>query len=161
MKKIEMEIECQACKGSGVYTGMGEREGAAVVCHKCDGTGAYQYKFSYNEFTGRKQRDDVARVYKSGYGYVISTGNVKFGDVDIDMDKEGVSYQEFMNGHMPKHSESIACPMLADQGLCHKIPGFVDECMELNGGWVGQISSCKNQCNKRDCWKRFNDAQDS
>jgi hypothetical protein len=158
MKTIEMEIECPACNGTGVYTGMAERGGAAVVCRQCKGTGAYQYKYSYNEFTGRKQRDDVKRVYKGGYGYVIATGIIAFGKTAVDMDKEGVSYSDFLSGEMPSHTTTIACPMLADQGACHDIKGFVDECMELHGGWIGNISQCNNQCNKADCWDRFNGA---
>lgn len=141
MKTIEMKIECPACNGTGVYTGMAERDGAAVVCRQCKGTGAYQYKFSYNEFTGLKRRDDVKRVYKDGYGYVIVTGQIKFGETTVDMDKEGVSYLEFLNGEMPGHITTIACPMQADQGACHNIKGFVDECMKLHGGWIGQISA--------------------
>lgn len=31
-------IECQACKGTGLYKGMAERDGAAVVCSHCHGT---------------------------------------------------------------------------------------------------------------------------
>ena len=38
MKKIEMDIECPTCEGPGVYVGVLEREGAAVICNKCNGT---------------------------------------------------------------------------------------------------------------------------
>ncbi len=54
MKKIELDIECQSCNGTGVYRGMGERDGASVVCFTCDGTGCFKYKFEYTLFKERK-----------------------------------------------------------------------------------------------------------
>lgn len=36
---IKIECECNACKGTGLYVGMAERDGAAVVCYTCKGTG--------------------------------------------------------------------------------------------------------------------------
>ena len=36
---IEFDCECESCKGTGLYVGMAEREGSAVVCHTCKGTG--------------------------------------------------------------------------------------------------------------------------
>lgn len=157
-KKIEMVIECPSCKGAGVFAGMGEGQGAAVVCSQCEGSGAYKYEFHYHEFTGKKIRDDIERVYLKGCGYKIGTGVIDFGEAGaIDMDKEGVSYKEFLAGAMPDHIKALGCPMMADQGACHKIGGFVDECMKLNGGWIGMIPRCANQCNKADCWRRFNE----
>jgi hypothetical protein len=158
--KIELVIECPACNGTGVYQGMCERGGTAVICHRCDGTGAYTYRFEYNLFQGRQINPNVDRVYESSYDYVISTGILEFktesGPISINMDKEGVSYKEFLQGKMPKHIESLRCPLRADQDACHKIKGFVDECESLNGGWIGTISSCKYQPFKHKCWERFN-----
>ncbi|GAH55007.1 unnamed protein product, partial [marine sediment metagenome] len=36
---IEYDCECNDCKGTGLYTGMAEGDGFAVVCHACNGTG--------------------------------------------------------------------------------------------------------------------------
>jgi hypothetical protein len=157
MKKIEMNIECQACGGTGVYVGMAERKGAAVVCRTCKGTGCYGYSFSYNEFNGRRRKDGVERVYLDGMGYVLGTGKINYSDGigEIDMDKEGVSYSEFLDGKTPKHIERLGCPVRANQDACHKIKGFIDECERLNGGWIGMISSCRNYPKKAECWKRF------
>jgi hypothetical protein len=156
MKKIEMTIECPSCKGTGVYTGMAEGGGAAVVCSKCNGTGAYKYSYSYNEFTGRKKREDVKRVYLRGMGYKIGLGKINFDGIgEIDMDKEGVSYEEFLRGKMPTYIKKLGCPMLADQSACHEIKGFTKECDRLNGGWIGYIPECKYRDNKDKCWERF------
>lgn len=40
MKKIEMEIECQACEGTGVYVDLDEegeeiKTGEKIICKKC------------------------------------------------------------------------------------------------------------------------------
>ena len=156
MKQIDMVIECSSCKGSGVYVGMAEKDGAAVICHNCKGTGAFHYVFNYNDFTGRKSRADVKRVYLQSYGYVIAPKEIDFKGIGkIDMANEGVSYNDFLNGAMPGHIEKLACPMLADQGACHDIKGFTDECNKLHGGWVSYLPECKNRANMAECWKRF------
>lgn len=130
-----MVIECKSCEGTGVYVGMAERNGAAVICTTCNGTGKYNYKFEYNEFTGLKTRENVTRVYKSGYGYVISPTQITFEKHgEIDMSKEGVSYEEFLSGKTPNHIKQLICPMVANQSACHDIKSFVDECERLHGG---------------------------
>ncbi len=83
-------------------------------------------------------------------------GKIPFSGIgEIDMDKEGVSYQEFIDGKMPEHIQALSCPMRADQVACHKVDGFVDTCNDLNGGWVTMITDCKKQCDKSECWERF------
>jgi len=158
MKTIEMTIECPSCEGTGIYSGMGESKDVAVVCYKCEGTGAYKYKYNYNEFNGRKDKENIRRVYLSGYGYKIGLGKILFDGIgEIDMDKEGVSYQEFLDGKSPEHIKTLACPMVADQGACHKIKGFTEKCNELNGGWLNYIPRCRNQDRKNECWERFDE----
>ncbi len=162
MKKIEMKIQCPACKGTGVYVGMAERDGAAVVCHKCKGTGEYNYIYEYEGFTGKKVKEGVKRVYKSGYGFVIAPTPLNFKGIGlVDMSSEGVDYQEFVKGLLPEHTKKLACPMLANQGACHNISGFVDDCERLHGGLIigMSLSKCNNQKNKLECWQRFNNAR--
>ncbi len=156
MKKIEKDIQCKACEGTGLYVGVCERDGAAVICRECNGTGKYRYVFEYGEFTGRKRKEGVTRVYRDGYGYVISPGKVNFKGIGmVDMDKEGVSYEEFEKGTMPGHIKKLACPLLADQCACYSIPGFVKECERLHGGYIGRIDNCSYWDNRDECWKRF------
>lgn len=158
MKKIELEIECPSCQGTGVYVGLGEGEGTAVICNQCNGSGCYSYSYSYNNFTGRKHRFGINRVYLSTYEYKIGLGELNFTDGigKIDMDKEGVSYEEFFHeDKRPHHITKLACPMIADQNSCHKILGFVDKCEELNNGWIDNIRKCKHYLLKHQCWKRF------
>lgn len=155
MKKIEMLIECPLCNGTGVYSGIAEGEGVGVICYECNGTGAYTY--SYKNFTGRKTKKGIKRVYLTGSQYKLGTGKVTFsnGIGEIDMDKEGVSYDEFLNGKIPKHIRKLSCPMVADQGACHDRKGFVDKCNQIHGEYLFNLTECKNQANKEQCWDRF------
>ncbi len=156
METIKMQIECPYCKGTGVYVGMAEGRGAAVMCHRCDGTGAYEYSYSYNEYTGRKVKEGVSRVYLSSGGYKIGTGEINFDGIgEIDMDKEGISYLDFINGKKPEHIKKLLCPMQADQIACHNKEGFVDECNKLNGNRISMLTECKMQPEKGKCWERF------
>lgn len=156
--KIKLDIECQSCRGTGVYVGIAEKDGAAVVCYTCKGTGCEKYSFTYEPFKGRKERKGVSRVYKNTYGFCIAPKVLTLqigGDVQIDFSKEGVSYQEFLKGKMPEHIKTFACPMMADQSACHNKKGFVDICHEKGMSYGGFISKCSYQHNKKECWERF------
>lgn len=155
MSKIELKIVCKSCGGTGIYVGMGERDGAGVICHTCDGTGCQNYTFEYTPFKKRKKREDVKRVFLGGYDYCLRTKPITLNNgIFIDFSKEGVSYKEFLDGKIPKHIKQLACPMRADQSACHKIKGFTDKCSKLNGGWVSYIPDCKCK-DKKACWERF------
>jgi hypothetical protein len=154
-KRIEFEMECQSCSGTGLYSGMAEGEGLAVVCRTCNGTGKVLFKKSYNVFKGRKIKEGVKRVYLPSR-FKLGLGVVNFsGAGEIDMDKKGVSYEEFLNGSMPEHIKELECPMRADQSACHRVDGFIDWCQGHGLGYGGLITNCKNQCNKLECWDRF------
>ena len=157
MKEIKLKIECQSCRGTGVYKGMGERDGAAVICYKCKGTGCYDYVFNYTEFTERVPAKNINRVYLDGYGYCLSDKKAVTLDNGsyVDFPNEGVSYEDFLKGKMPKHIKTMACPMMADQGACHDIKGFTEKCGKLNNGYVSFIPSCKYSTKKKTCWERF------
>ncbi len=158
LKKIDIDIQCQACDGTGVYVGMAERHGAAVVCYQCKGTGKYNYVLEYENFKKMNIRKNIKRVYKSSYGFCIAPTKIPTasGGV-IDLETEGISYEEFKIGKLPEHTRQLACPMLADQGACHNIKGFINRCNKLHGESLLGISltACKNQPHKSDCWKRF------
>lgn len=153
--EIKLKIECRSCGGTGVYQGIGERDGAAVVCYTCDGSGCEEFAMTYTPFKQRRIRTDVNRVYLKGYGYCIVPRPITLSNgVFVDFSKEGVSYEEFLNGKEPKHIKQMGCPMLADQAACHKIKGFTDRCDDLNGGFINHIPSCKCK-DKLECWKVF------
>ena len=57
---------CKACGGTGLYKGFAEKEGCAVVCNQCNGSGFVE-KTASGE---RKLRNDVKRVFAYSIGYV-------------------------------------------------------------------------------------------
>ena len=155
MKIINLDIECKSCGGTGVYIGFGENGGASVVCSTCKGTGCQNYEFKYTPFTKRKVRENVKRVFITGYGYGLGVKPITLDNgTFVDFSKEGVSYEDFLKGKMPKHIKQMGCPMSADQSACHNIKGFTAECHTLNDGWVNYILGCKCK-NKMKCWDRF------
>lgn len=61
-----MKVECNKCKATGLYCGFAEPEGTAVICRDCKGTGGVDLKKAHPsqvEYTGRKQREGIQRVY--------------------------------------------------------------------------------------------------
>ena len=89
-QKLTVKFECSACGGTGLYRGMCEGKGTAVVCLRCDGTGCRDLE--YTPFTERKPRTDVEHVYLSR-GTFIGTGVGPAGS--------SVTYEEFLQGKMP------------------------------------------------------------
>ena len=82
----EWDQECHRCHGTGVYQGIGEGDGAGVVCTTCDGTGQEHVKHQFTEFTGRKIDPEVRRVYRTGAGIKLHP----------ELVPGGVSYQEWL-----------------------------------------------------------------
>lgn len=83
MKK-SIKVECDSCDGTGLYSGMCEGEGRAVICISCDGQGWHM--FSYKVFVKRKNLRGITRIARSA-GRSILLG---CGPVGPDM-----TYKEF------------------------------------------------------------------
>lgn len=90
MKLQAIEIECQACNGTGLYVGFAEPLGTAVICYGCDGTG--KVTFTYRPFIKRKGKRGVETVARSA-GTLIATGVGPVGKT--------ITYAEFKQGLMP------------------------------------------------------------
>lgn len=86
-----IEMECPSCRGTGVYSGLAEPSGVAVVCIHCEGTGCG--KIVYTPFTGRKRRQGIHTVRLSA-GTFLATGVGPRGG--------SVTYEEFLAGKVPK-----------------------------------------------------------
>lgn len=71
MAKITVKAVCDACNGTGLYSGMCEREGTAVICLGCGGAGCEL--MTYTPFERRKGRRDIQTVSLSR-GSFIATG---------------------------------------------------------------------------------------
>jgi len=73
---LEGIVECGECKGTGLYKGMAERDGAAVICVNCEGTGQVKIKEVFKEFVIKRLRKDVTRVYETSMGYGITDKDI-------------------------------------------------------------------------------------
>lgn len=83
-----LEYECQDCNGTGLYSGMCEREGEAVICLGCNGTG--KAIFEYRPFARRKGRRDIKTVSLSRGLFIVTGVGAKEGS--------SMSYKDFKSG---------------------------------------------------------------
>ena len=153
-EKIVVEVVCKSCKGTGLYQGMAERDGAFIQCWHCKGTGCV--KVSYELFEKRKPQPKCKRVYLSGGGYGITDKDITTSEGRfMPFSKYGCTYEEWLDGKIPEHIKFLGCPMCMDKGACHDIDGFVDKCHILNGKYLSSLRNCKHQCYMEECWERF------
>lgn len=85
-----IDVECQSCSGTGLYRGMCEGPGEAVVCLRCDGSG--KAVIHYKPFTGRQERDGVKTVRRSQGSLIIGP---------VGGAGKAITYDEFKRGKMP------------------------------------------------------------
>ena len=143
-----LNIECKSCKGTGLYKGACEKGASAVICHVCKGTG--ENIFMYNEFTGRKTRDDVKRVFSGSFGYLHSDEDVVIEDEKVIRFSEGgCTYEDWLRGEKPKPVKDLYCPHLyKNEGMGNEP---LDRCREGLEP-IGSITNCKFYSDKRVCW---------
>jgi hypothetical protein len=90
MGAMKLRIECHSCRATGLYSGMCEPEGIAVICLRCNGTG-FQL-MEYKPFIEIKPAHGVKWVQRSR-GSFIGTGVGPVGD--------RISYADFKKGKRP------------------------------------------------------------
>lgn len=138
-----LKYKCKECDGSGLYVGMAERDGSAVVCHDCKGTG--QAEFEYEEFHGRQKKDNAKRVYHHNPGIVIGEGKGKFKLEDFG----GMPVEDWLEGKpFPKGHEmrKFVCP------AWYYYKQFFPAC-SVNIG--ARYSDCSKFHEKEKCWKFY------
>ena len=145
---IEYDEQCKSCAGSGLYVGFAERDGAAVVCHTCHGTGKHHVKIEYDDFQGRQLRDDVERVYETNPGICLGKGNghklSDFGGMPYD------SWLMNLPSGVGRENRKYTCPAWWYQSANYKMKPKWEECV-VNGAFSG----CAHFDNKDRCWQRF------
>lgn len=148
-KTIEHIEKCQSCRGTGLYIGMAERSGAAVVCYNCKGTGAFKFKHKYEEFDGRKRRDNVERVFEANPGFVIGTRN---GELSLS-DFGGQPYDNWLRGDpfsAGMEMRKYVCPAWWYQTADYDKKPDWDSCLGC-----GAFRDCLHFPTKEKCWERF------
>jgi hypothetical protein len=156
MSKIQLQVNCPDCKATGLYVGMAERDGAAIVCGKCKGTGCYQFAYEYEEFAGRKDRPGVRRVYEANPG--IGIGEVAERGIGLD-DFGGIAVEDWLRGEpFPPGSEmrEFSCPAWWYQTTDYARKPEWKTCGE---GLGGPFYSCPHFDHKCLCWARFDEEE--
>ena len=148
---VEFDQKCKACKGSGLYVGMAERDGAAVICSTCKGTGKVHTIIKYDDFEGRETPSErIERVFKTNPGIIIGTGKgLKLSDFG------GMPFSDWADGKpFPTHSENrkFTCPAWWYESADYSKKPNWDECQ-----WGGTFSSCQCFPTKGQCWQRWDD----
>ena len=147
MRIFEVDAACSDCAQTGLYKGMGEGQGIAVVCSRCKGTGKAHLKLQWEDFTGRKERQDVSRVLLTNPGIGAGRGN-GYSEEDFG----GISYSDWLAGKkFGKGTEMrrFVCPAWWYQSADYSRKPDWKEC-----GW-GAFSSCEHFHQKDKCWQRF------
>jgi len=85
-----IQAVCDSCGGTGLYSGMCEKKGTAVVCISCDGTGCATIR--YKPFVKRRQSRGIHTVSWSRGGFIL-TGVGAVG--------KSITYKEFAKGKFP------------------------------------------------------------
>ena len=135
-----IELECVSCGGTGLYVGFGERNGVAVVCKACDGTG--KEILQYKPFTKRRNRKGVATVFAVNPGIGLS--------VEIP---GGLPYIDWKAGKPFTRGSELrdhTCPCWWFQGADYDRKPEWEECRG-----VCAFSACKQFKSKEKCWQRF------
>ena len=153
MKTIEYDCECEDCKGTGLYVGFGEQDGAAVVCKSCEGKGWFHEKITYKETDKkRKGRRDIKRVLQTNPGIGVGEGGKDGKKFKLE-DFGGMSYEDWVAGKkFGKGTEmrKYSCPAWWYQCVDYDKKPKWDECIGC-----GCFSDCKNFKTKDKCWERF------
>lgn len=150
--RIEYDCKCKACKGTGLYTGMGERDGAAVVCYHCEGTGKQHIEITYESFEKREEHSTAEWIYQVNPSIRIGKG----GDYSLS-DFGGMPYTDWRKGkafESGMENRLHTCPAWYYQCAdCDKKPDW-DTC---NATFGSTFSRCPDFDNKKACWKKWDE----
>lgn len=147
LSEIRIKHECSVCHGTGLYSGYAERNGAAVVCQRCDGKGWEESVFA--PFTGRKPKAGVTRVFLTNPGICIGSSN---GYVLEDFG--GMPVEDWLEGKpFPAGSEMrrFVCPRWWTQ----QVGPVKYESSNCNTCLGGSFRECALFNQKEKCWEDY------
>ncbi|MCK9596544.1 hypothetical protein M0R19_05130 [Candidatus Pacearchaeota archaeon] len=156
--KLSWKEECSSCKGTGLYVGMAEHNGAAIQCYNCKGKGEKEIVIYIKSFTGRKTHSKpIKRVFENNPGIFIGENE----DLKLE-DFGGLSYDEWNN----RQHKSLPFPKgLEDRK--HICPswwfmlgvGPHSTFCKWDHGAGRTYSSCPYFETKDMCWKAYDEEQ--
>jgi len=147
--KFNGDVECDVCRGTGLYCGFAEHDGGAVVCKSCRGDGYKNIDLQYSKFTGLKDKEGIKRVFETNAG--IGIGEDKERDIKLS-DFGGVLYEDWKeNKQFPKGAEmrTYVCPQWWLQSAGKNKVEW-EECKIC-----GLYSACAYFKGKTACWARY------
>ena len=146
---ISWTQQCADCKGIGLYQGMGEREGASVVCKSCRGTGEQHFTKEYEPFAGRRKPVGITQVYQTNPGIMLANDIVP-GGVSIEQWLEEPDSPQQAGAEMREHT----CPAWWYQGANFSLQPQWSECRKSM-----KFSDCPSFAKKEKCWERWDREQ--
>ncbi len=150
--ELHYDCQCESCKGTGLYIGWAERDGFAVVCHSCQGTGRRDIIIKFTPFTGRVKPSNVVRVLQVNPGIIVGCGGHKREEFG------GMDFQEWWGGKpFPPGSEmrNFTCPAWWYQSVAYDKKPDWKECISS-----GLFSLCRYFKAKAQCWERWENDDD-
>jgi len=149
--KIEIDEVCKSCEGTGLYVGLGERDGVGVVCYKCKGTGCYHFVYEYEDFKKRLPRKDIKWVIEYNPGICVGLGNNRYQFEDFG----GMSFVDWKGGkpfQVGMEMRKFVCPAWWYQGVDYSKKPEWDWC---NSSWGSSFSDCRYFKAKDKCWEKW------
>lgn len=148
--KISVSAVCRSCSGTGLYVGMAERNGAAVVCATCRGTG--ETSVAYEPFVERAAPPEKVTSVHVARGYGLDPAH--------PLCDGGMPVEGWKPGATVPADEKLYCPFL----YTHQ-----DWCAHPDPKWGGppfaavgrMIPDCPLWPQKAECWQRYHEASDA
>ena len=151
------KAECESCKGTGLYQGFAEKDGAFVICCVCKGSGSISIALNFNKFNGKKKEPKCKRVYTQGFGYLLTDKDFLSEDGKFfPFSQYGCFYEEWLQGKKPIPLKFLGCPYQeTNQKLRIKdVNNLYKTRCEKKLGW-GYIPNCELYDKKEECWEIF------
>jgi len=155
---IKGRVRCNDCKGTGLYQGFGEKDGAFVICLDCEGKGYVDIKITYDKFDELRKESKCKRVYSDGMGYTITDQDVTSSKEQfMPFSKYGCSYEDWLKGVKPIPIKFLGCPYQeTNQGLQSRDKNNLYKTRCKDNTELGRtITECKLYTEKDKCWELY------
>ncbi len=148
MSSTTINVFCSVCNGYGVIINQFTKDGSALHCENCNGTGSIER--TIETFSERKVYDNIHRVFLTNLGTTIQD----YPELPVE-DQGGVSYEQwqtigkdiFAKG---TELEKRTCPKMwySMVNSSIKAPAY-DDCVE------NKFRSCAKWRTRSECWTTF------
>ena len=143
--------QCSSCGGTGLYTGMAEKDGAAVLCKRCQGSGAYILE--YIPFTGKKAPpSSITWVYAQNPSATLLTPETP----------GGVSRNEWLENPDSALQEGREVRTAACPKWWYDLSSMSDKAPDWEAcKFTGPYADCPFFASKDRCWEQWDADQAS